>query len=528
METLVKEGALGSVLVRSRMITENDIGAALEEQKRTGCRFGEALVKLGIVTQEDIDWALSSQLNIPYVRLKPDMIDKNAVEMVPASLARKFNLIPIFRDSDEISIALADPLNREAIEAVERLTGCRATVSIPIMSELRDMLDIFYGPADEGDSFGFSSPFLPANILESINKDPGGGQFLDFMLLYIIKHRLASISLQPLADHVSVIGRQGQTDREIGRLATDHYYDLMMLLRKHGRIKGASDISARGLIEYTYNGEKVGFQVLTLKGQVDDYVTLKIHLPFAFPSCLGELDLSEEKIRSFRNLVSSRQGIVLFSSVRSEECLRMIDLFLDECDTTGKTVIILGERAGKGKKSFPRISLPQAVNGEMEEFVAAVLDHDPDILVFEDVLDGRFFAAAARAAARGKLVLCGVSCSDTRGIFEYLTGFQGKGLLLSQLRGLISFRAGMTPCPDCTDVSASAHGTDADRCHDFSEVHEPGGGCSACGHTGFIGRKYQVDVIPFTVEMVNILSTPGGISEVLKYLGSKGYDGLWN
>jgi type IV pilus assembly protein PilB len=523
MESLIKEGALGSVLVRSQMITEEDIRAALEEQNKSGCRFGEALVRLEIVTQEDIDWALSSQLNIPYVRLRPDMIDKNAVDMVPASLARKFNLIPIFHDADEISIALADPLNRDAIQAVERLTGCRATVSIPIMRELRDMLDIFYGPVDDGNTFGFSSPFLPANILESINKDPGGGQFLDFVLLYIIKHRLASISLQPLGDYVSVIGRQGQTTREIGRLATDNYSDLMMLLRKHGRIKGVADLSARGMIEFSYNGENICFQVLTLKGHACDYVTLKMHLPFSFPAGLAELDLSEEKMRAFRNLVASRQGIVLFSSVPSDECLPMIDLFLDECDTTDKTVIILGDRAGKGKKNFPRISFPQAVNGKTEAFVAAVLDHNPDILVFEDVMDCRLFAAAARAAARGKLVLCGISCTETGRIFECLLGFQGNGLLLSQLRGLISFRAGITPCPDCLHVSSPSHGTDADHHCEFSEGRNAGDGCPACGHTGFIARKHQVDIIPFTGELVNILNTAGEAGEVLKFLGSRGY-----
>jgi hypothetical protein len=121
---------------------------------------------------------LSNQLNIPYVRLKADMIEKSVVEMIPASIARKFNLLPIFHDADEISIALSDPLNRDAIDAVEQLTGCRATVSMPIMRELRDMLDIFYGPADDGNTFGFSSTFIPVNILESINKDVGGESFL--------------------------------------------------------------------------------------------------------------------------------------------------------------------------------------------------------------------------------------------------------------------------------------------------------------------------------------------------------------
>ncbi|HEX9023166.1 MAG TPA: pilus assembly protein PilB, partial [Geobacteraceae bacterium] len=110
MESLVKEGSICSVLYKSRIISEQDIRAALEEQKKTRCRIGEALVKLGIVAQEDIDWALSSQLNIPYVRLNKDTIDPDAVKLVSVEIARKFNLIPLYKSGDEIAIALADPL----------------------------------------------------------------------------------------------------------------------------------------------------------------------------------------------------------------------------------------------------------------------------------------------------------------------------------------------------------------------------------------------------------------------------------
>jgi hypothetical protein len=63
----------------------------------------------GIVTQEDIDWALSNQLDIPYVRLSEKIIDRSATALVPADLARRFNLIPIIRTGDELHIALADP-----------------------------------------------------------------------------------------------------------------------------------------------------------------------------------------------------------------------------------------------------------------------------------------------------------------------------------------------------------------------------------------------------------------------------------
>ncbi|MFH1026878.1 MAG: pilus assembly protein PilB, partial [Pseudomonadota bacterium] len=101
MADQIKKGSLGDILSASQIISEADISLALDEQKRTGARFGEALVNLGIVTQEDIDWALSNQLDLPYIRLKCDMIDPDAVKLIPAAMARKFNLIPLIKAGGE-------------------------------------------------------------------------------------------------------------------------------------------------------------------------------------------------------------------------------------------------------------------------------------------------------------------------------------------------------------------------------------------------------------------------------------------
>ena len=118
-------------------------------------------MKLGVVTQEDIDWALSNQLNIPYVRLKKEGIDLAAVERVPATLARRFNLMPLFLAGDELSIAIADPLNKEAITAVASTSGCQVTVSVAFIREIREMQELFYGREETPASFGFTSLQFP-------------------------------------------------------------------------------------------------------------------------------------------------------------------------------------------------------------------------------------------------------------------------------------------------------------------------------------------------------------------------------
>jgi type IV pilus assembly protein PilB len=528
MESLVKEGSIGSVLFTSQIISEADIKAALEEQRISGCRIGEALVKLGIVTQEDIDWALSNQLNIPYVRLKKDTIDKAAVELVPAALARKFNLIPIFRTGDEISIALADPLNKTAIEAVEEATGCRVMVSMPIIRELREMLDIFYGPVEIEKVFGFSSTCFPAGILESINKDISGATFLNFMLQHITMNKLASLSLQPLGDVVAVTGKEGEFSREIGRLAIDYYPDLLLQIRKQGRLKGASDMCAKGTLTYLYEGEKIYFQIFTLKGSGGDYVTLKMYADITFPVDMEELGLPAGKARSLKELVAARQGIIFFSSGNRDECCRIIDLYLNELDTSEKTVVILGDGAGRGRKRFPCISLQKGSPVEMESLAAAVLEHDPDILVVEDVLESRSLQTVARAAMRGKLVVCGISDGgNAAGILEYLLYARRNYPILSHMKGIVTVKGVRLLCPLCKQSHVPSAGERTVLPAAISAAgYFTSRGCSECGHTGYHGKRYLLDVIPFNSEILEVFATAGGSGEILQHLRSKGYYGI--
>ena len=231
MAVQTKKGSLGEILSACNIINENDIAAALELQGRTGARLGEALINLGIVTQEDIDWALSNQLDLPYIRLKADMIDPDAVRLVPAATARKFNLIPLIKAGGELSIAMSDPLNKAAIAAVEQLSGCQVNVSVALIREIREMIEACYGTSGQ-EQLGFASGAFSEKVLETINSDLSGGKLLDYLLIFIVQNRLSSLSLQPMGEAVLINGRRIGVTRPVGSLAGTYYPDVTIKIRK--------------------------------------------------------------------------------------------------------------------------------------------------------------------------------------------------------------------------------------------------------------------------------------------------------
>jgi type IV pilus assembly protein PilB len=524
MDNLVKKGALGTILCTSGIISEDDIRLALDEQSASGCRFGEALVKLGIVKQEDIDWALSNQLDIPYVRLSEKIIDRSATQLIPGELARKYNLIPIIRTGDELHIALADPLNKAAVISVEEITGCTVTVSMPIIRELREMLDIFYGPEQGDVTFGFSSPCFSEGVLEKINADRSGMRLLEYLVLFFLQNEITSVSLQPGGGTVHVSGRRGTHFREIGSFPVASYPTLISSIRKATRINGSRDLASRGEFLFRYRETDIILQASMLRAVEGECITIRTRPDPSFPAGLHEMELCADAVESFRSLGSSGPGLVLFASWNRSERGRFLDLFLHEMNTAGRNVILLGEGIGTGNVPYPRIPLRQETPEELETVVTALIDHAPDVIVLDDATDSRAFLAAWKSVMRGSLVVAGISRAGLGGAFDHLLQERRANRSLpSGVRGIVAFACVNTLCPSCRE-------TDTGSVHRLEQVGAESGfhapGCADCGYSGNGGKRYLVDVLTFDPELREKLASARESAELSGYLEQKGYRGI--
>jgi type II secretory ATPase GspE/PulE/Tfp pilus assembly ATPase PilB-like protein len=528
--TEAKKGTLGEILSASRIITENDVAAALEEQQRSGARFGEALVSLGIVTQEDIDWALSNQLDLPYIRLKADDIDPEAISLVPAHLARKFNFIPLIKAGNELNIAISDPLNRPAIEAIEQVTGCVVNISVALIREIREMIETFYGSAGR-ESLGFESGAFAPEIVDTINADLSGGRLLENLLIYILENRLSSLSLQPLGDHVVVSGRRSGVSRSIGQIASNYYPDIVLKIHKNsGMTQGSAQSDSgldSGLLTFDFHCHPITFQVSTLKAYGGDYTTIRPHVAVSVPARLAGLRLPAQQEISFAALCRARRGITFFASRNTHERDRFIDLMLEEMDTDGKNIIILGDGPGRMNKRFPRVHLP-AAESERARVIMDALDHAPDVLVIEDATEGMPFTAACRAAMRGKLVLAGLQIRGTRNVLRHLLLYQQKNYFLPVfVNGIVSFKGIQMLCPECrTGYVPPAEELTAMNLPHLPESFFRTTGCDSCGHSGFSSRKFLLDVLEFDSEFLRVFDRSTDVADLEKFLVSIGYQGI--
>jgi len=113
---------LGEILVHYKIITPVQLEEGLKIQKNREKRIGEILIDLGRVTQDEINWTLGKQLNLPYVRVNIGNIDIQLSKNLPEEILKKYKVIPIMELNNELVVAMADPTDEEAIETIKEVT----------------------------------------------------------------------------------------------------------------------------------------------------------------------------------------------------------------------------------------------------------------------------------------------------------------------------------------------------------------------------------------------------------------------
>lgn len=138
---------IGEILIKHNLITREQLEKALEHQRIHGGKLGTNLVQLGFVTEEDITLCLSKQFGVPSVNLSFFEIDSSVLELVPAEVCRKYDLIPVNKAGATLTVAMADPTNIHAINDINFICGLSVEPVVAAESSIKEAIDKYYGSA---------------------------------------------------------------------------------------------------------------------------------------------------------------------------------------------------------------------------------------------------------------------------------------------------------------------------------------------------------------------------------------------
>lgn len=135
---------LGEILVERGVISRVQLETVLTFQKEKGILFGEALVQMKLGTEEDVVQALTCQYGFPYLPLVNYEIAPEVVATVSLNLCKQHCLVPIDKIGRSLTLAMANPLNVQALEDVETVTGCSVQAFVSTATEIKSAINRYY------------------------------------------------------------------------------------------------------------------------------------------------------------------------------------------------------------------------------------------------------------------------------------------------------------------------------------------------------------------------------------------------
>src|SRR5438552_14465690 len=136
---------LGELLTKASLITQDQLKKALKSQKSAGGKLGDTHTQLQFVSEEDITECLSQQFGVPSINLSHFEIDQEVMKLIPADVARKYNILPVNKTGATITIAMADPTNVFAMDDIKFMTGYNVEPVVASELGIKAAIDNYYG-----------------------------------------------------------------------------------------------------------------------------------------------------------------------------------------------------------------------------------------------------------------------------------------------------------------------------------------------------------------------------------------------
>ncbi len=200
---------LGELLVKYDLVSPADLEKALELQKHTGLRIGDQLKAMGVIRQDEINWIVTKQYNIPYIILNKDIIDKRVFESFPFPVLMEHDIVPVREEMGVFYFAVPDPSEEDTVQVVSELTNDNYSLVLAEYESIRAILQKFFP------LFPFPLHHLQENNFDDANRlgfISTPGELISFFAGFSQQFALEELSVFPSDDtlYVTGLGRSGK------------------------------------------------------------------------------------------------------------------------------------------------------------------------------------------------------------------------------------------------------------------------------------------------------------------------------
>lgn len=545
VSTTVKKGALpvaymrlGDLLISAGVIRPEQLNDALAIQKKTRERLGDVLINNGIITEQQLIEALQMQLGVDFVDLTVVSIPLELARFVPRSIAKKYCVVPVKLQKDELYVAMSDPLNFEAQEEIKSASHKQVVPMIATRRAVEQAIATLYG--NEGTARAIEemkreagsnqADIVPVQMSKAV--DSGAAEaptirFVNSVIERAITERASDIHLEPQEGEMVVRMRIDGVLRRIFTVPANLQATVIARLK----IMGGMNIAERkipqdGRAMVTAKDKEIDLRISSIPTIYGEKIVLRLLDKSSGHINRKTIGLEGEDEKKYDRLLKNSSGVILIVGPTGSGKSTTMCAMIQELCNEQTNIMTLEDPVEYNIPGANQCQINEKTGMTFAAGLRSILRQDPDVISIGEIRDGETASIAVRAAITGHLVISTLHTNDAVSTISRLVDIGVEPYMISSaLRGVVSQRLVRKICPHCRKAYTPTE--EEKRMVGIAENEDvtfyKGEGCQECGRTGYRGRRGVFEILTLDAALRREVANNASSEELTKTALENGF-----
>lgn len=527
----IQDSSLEDILFKQGLITSDQLSAIKLESINSGQPVEQIIIQYNLVSSDKIAEAKAQILNVPYIKLEGRPISSDVLNLIPEAAARRYRIIPFEKKGEEIWVAMADPLDIQVSQFVEKRAVLRVK---PFLAQADDILKAISDQyaqnltSDVTSALKEVASVRPAEEVQAgteILREAPVSNIIDQLLEYAIKSRASDIHIEAQEDRTRVRYRIDGILQEKILLPKGVHDALVSRIKILSVLKiDERRLPQDGRFTFTFGRNIIDIRVSTVPTVFGEKVVLRLLPKSSGAPTLLELGLRGGSLKNLDSQLLRPHGIILICGPTGSGKTTTLYSILTKISTTRVNIVTIEDPV---EYQIPGVNQVQVNTGVGLTFASALrsfLRQDPNIIMVGEVRDSETADLAIQAALTGHQVFSTVHTNVAAGAPPRLLDMGVEPFLLaSALNAVVGQRVVRRICPRCR-VEFNAPPEVIENIKSVLGKFLPslnpsfklfkGRGCQMCASTGYLGRIGIFEVLPISEQIVKLILERASISAI--------------
>ncbi len=527
---------LGEILIKSNIITQEQLKIALEIQKQEDTegkshkKLGEILIENKFISEDKLALFLAYKFNIEFIDLSSfEDIPKNVLKLIPPSVAKEFGIIPLEVLGKILTLVISDPTEKGKIEQdIQFRTGMEVQIMLAPKSQVNDALQKFYqdtsqfdNELDEMETSMMESVDFEAAPLEgeseeeiqaNIEKSPMV-KIVKSIIVNAVNKGVSDIHFEVFEKDIRIRYRLDGILKDVGKhLQASKKNEVAAIIKTMAGLRiDEKRVPQDGRIKMKIHGREVDFRVSTLPCIHGEKIVLRILDKGNLMLDMTKLGFEQQQLKEFMKAIESPWGMLLITGPTGSGKTTTLYSALSNLNKGAVNIMTAEDPVEYNLKGINQVQIQAKIGMTFSAALKAFLRQDPDIIMVGEIRDYTVAEIAIKAALTGHLVLSTLHTNDAPSSITRLVDIGIEPFLVASSMVLVmAQRLVRKVCSHCAEPYSPPE-EELKKLH-FSDEELKGAtimkgkGCPVCGGTGYKGRLAVYEIMPITEEIREMIT----------------------